>query len=372
MTKYYDVLGVDKNADQDTIKKAYKKMVMKYHPDKNQNDPKAEDKFKEISVAYETLSDAKKRDIYDKYGEEAVNQGIDPEDMMNGFPFPGMGGFSFSFGGRGPPPGHPMHGMAGMHGMPGMGNPFEDIFGAQTNRMSFTPNVTVTINMTLEEMYKQTEKTVKYKYKIVKSCEKPEDGIKTEILEGTEKITIPRGAYDGLKLQMKGKGNRLDTPRQKVAGDLVLVINEIKSKNFIREPSDSEHLIYNLDISLIDALTGFSKVITLLNGRKIYFIYEDIIKPGYALKIENCGMPKFNKSIIGNLYVVCNIIFPDKLDEIKEPLVKAFNRKKLYNFSDDYTKVKTTLIKDIESELNSSNNQHGTDDEPNIQQCKMQ
>lgn len=370
MTKLYSVLGIDKNADQDTIKKAYKKMVMKYHPDKNQDDPNAEDKFKDISHAYETLSDPKKREIYDKYGEDAVNQGFNPDDLNN-FGFPGMGGFSFSFGNRG----HGMHGMHGMHemhGFPGMGNPFEEIFGAQSNRMSFTPNVTVTINMTLEEMYKQTEKTISYKYKVVKSTSKPEEGLKTEIQEATEKITIPRGSYDGLKLQLRGKGNKLITPKQNVIGDLVIVINEVKSKYFTREPSNSEHLIYNIDISLVDALTGFSKVITLLNGKKIYFIYEDIMKPGYALRIDNCGMPKLNKSSIGNLYVLCNIIFPDKLDEIKEPLIKAFNRKKLYNFSDDYTKVKVTLIKDIESELNKNTHGSGSDDEPNVQQCKMQ
>ena len=123
---YYDLLGVDKNASPDQIKKQYKKMAMKYHPDRNkENKEEASTKFKEISNAYNVLTDPQKKQIYDKYGEEALKQGgggpggmgVDPFEMFQEmFGEGGMPG-GFSFGGMGGMPG-----MGGMGGMPGMGD----------------------------------------------------------------------------------------------------------------------------------------------------------------------------------------------------------------------------------------------------------
>lgn len=334
---YYDILEVPKSADQDTIKKAYKKLVMKYHPDKNPNNPSAEQKFKEINVAYETLSDDKKKSIYDRYGEQAVNEGFNPDDIM--------GNFGFSFGSR-------------FH------SPFEDLFSGRSQ--TFNPNIKLNVNVSLEEIYNDNEKIINYKYDHIKMNNNVPI---TESIMATEKIVLPKGIYEGKQIMIKGKGNKLDLPNQKMRGDLIISITEIKTKNFNRNPHYPEHLFYNLDISLIEALTGFNKVITLANNKKIYFVNNDIIKPDNILKIDGFGLPKYNKYGNGNLYIMCNIIFPNKLEEFKDPIIRALNKKRTQIvYPDDYCRVSTTVLKDLESEFSPQ----AEDVNPNVQQCKVQ
>ena len=170
-TEYYDILGIQKTASDTDIKKAYRKLAMKYHPDKNPDNPEAEEKFKELSEAYEILSDKEKRHVYDKFGKDAVqgNGGpqVNPADIFNNI-FGGMGGM----------PG--MHGMHGMGGMP---------FGMRQNMRRQSADIVTRVVITLEEVFTGTTKEINVSRKVKG---------KNETVNF--KINIPPGCNDNTKI----------------------------------------------------------------------------------------------------------------------------------------------------------------------------
>ncbi|KAG2492555.1 hypothetical protein HYH03_009217 [Edaphochlamys debaryana] len=325
---YYQILGVQKGADDNELKKAYRKLAMKWHPDKNpDNKDEAAAKFKEVSEAYEVLTDPDKREVYDRYGEEGLKNGMggagggpggpgmnfrrpedifaelfggrspfsmDEDDMGGGFGSFGGGmggGFPFgAFGGMGGFPG----GMGGMGGMPRRpsgpvkGKPIEHKLG-----------------MSLEELYAGTTKKMKINRKVKG---RPQE----EILE----IQIKPGWKKGTKITFTEKG---DEEPGVIASDIVFVLDEKSHARFRRDGSD---LHYTAVVSLVDALCGVNLQIPHLDGSTVEYSTKDVIRPGEAKIVRGKGMPVTKEpGTYGNLIIKFEVRFPRELsDPVKQRL----------------------------------------------------
>ena len=342
----YKLLNVERTADENTIKKSYRKLALKHHPDRNKdNKEEAESKFKEISSAYEILSDKEKRKIYDAHGLDAVrNSGdgnINPFDIFNNLFKEGDASNMF-------------------------GNSFFSRGSQQTHNKPRVEQITVS----LEDLY--LENTLKLK--INKKVIDPDTKIRhCEACDGQGKITQMRQIGPGLVTQSaticpkcNGKGkifnmksiskvldiklsNKYKHESQIVIegeghenyqkygdskSDLILIINETGHLNFKR---DGNNLIYNADILLSDALCGVELVITQLDKRKLLIKTNEIITPLSKKRIIGEGM---NNN--GNMIINFNIIFPSTLsDERKQYLSKILpikNRSKI-NLNDYEIKI---------------------------------
>lgn len=334
MSEYYDILGLTKNATDNEIKKAYRKLAMKYHPDKNPNNPEAEQKFKEISEAYSVLSDEEKRKIYDKYGKE----GLQNNGGMN---FNADDIFKHFFG--------------------SFGDPFENMFGGFSNkqRQHKTEDMISECYLTLEELY--NGKLLKRKIthtRICKSCDGTGSKNKTSSKckscngFGVKKI-IHRQGFTQIIQQVKcdvcnGVGEIIDEankclkckgkkvideekiieinvkPKTKnnttfkfqkesdeypgyIPGDIIFVIKTKPHQIFTRDSNDN--LIMKKKIKLSESLCGCKFNIKTLDNRILYVKYDDIIKPGQTLILHNEGFTKNT-----NLYIEFEIEFPNKKD----------------------------------------------------------
>jgi len=276
-TEYYDILGLQKNASEQEIKKAYRKMAMKHHPDKNPDNPAAEEKFKELSEAYEVLSDSDKKQVYDKFGKEALqgNGGggpqVNPFDIFNNiFGSGGMGGMG---GMHGMPPGVNvrMGGMGGMHGMGGMGG-----MGGMRNQSS---NVVTRIMVTLEEVYTGVTKEINVTRKNKDKSEKIQ-----------LKINIPSGCGDNVKMVQKGKGN---IEGELGAGDLIIVITHEEHPFF---KVSENHIVILKKIKFGTSLLGTRFNVQLLDGSNINIDVDGPIYDGDIRAIQNKGLPVMNRN----------------------------------------------------------------------------
>nr|XP_010904900.2 dnaJ homolog subfamily B member 13 [Elaeis guineensis] len=329
---YYKILQVDRNAKDDDLKKAYRKLAMKWHPDKNPNNKKeAEAKFKQISEAYEVLSDPQKRAIYDQYGEEGLKGQVPP---------PGAGGTSFS-GGDGPnvfrfnprsaddifseffgfssPFGGPFGGMGGGGGMRG-GSRFgggmfgDDFFGSpamHSQRPLKAAPIENRLPCSLEDLYKGTTKKMKISREIADASGKmmPVEEILT--------IDVKRGWKKGTKITFPEKGN--EAPNI-IPADIVFVIDEKPHDVFTREGND---LVMTQKISLVEALTGYTVHLTTLDGRSLTIPINSIIHPGYEEVVPREGMPiPKDPSKRGNLRIKFNIKFPTRLTSEQKAGIK--------------------------------------------------
>lgn len=320
---YYAVLGIKKDADENAIKKAYKKMAMKYHPDRNiDNQEQSEKKFKEVSEAYEVLSDPEKKKIYDQFGEEGLKGGAggpsgfsgfsgtynpgNAEDIFKNFfggSFPdvfsqgGRGGTTFSFGNSG----------GGFGDMFGSG--FDDDFGGFSQggrgRSKKDPPFTLSLPLTLDELYTGCVKKKKITRKLIDSASgKPMD------TEKVIEINIKPGWKTGTKITFSELG---DERPGRIPGDLVFVIQEIPHHRFKRERND---LIVTTDVSLKEALCGTSVMVDTLSGRRLRINIKDIITPNFSKRITGEGMPiAKNPSQKGDLILRFNVRWPSNLSQ---------------------------------------------------------
>jgi molecular chaperone DnaJ len=336
---YYEVLGVDKGATKDEIKKAYRKKALKYHPDKNPGDKKAEEYFKEAASAYEVLSNDEKRARYDRYGHAGVS------GAGNGF---GGGGMTMD------------------DIFSSFGDIFGDAFGGfgafgrsrQSRRMNKGSNLRVKVKLNLHEIATGTEKKIKVsKYitcdacggtgaadqnsitncptchgtghvtriantllgqmqttSVCPSCGGDGKSITRKcttcygegIVQKEEviKIDIPAGVGKGMQMTVSGKGN---APRRGgVNGDLLVVIDEESHPELIREGND---LIYNLFVSIPDAILGTQvEVPTVENNVKIKI--EPGTQSGKILRLRGKGLPEVNGYGRGDLLVNVNVWIP--------------------------------------------------------------
>ena len=310
---YYQILGVDKKASQEDIKKAYRKLAVKYHPDKNPDDKTAEEKFKEISEAYEVLSKPENRKLYDQLGanwKQYKDAGFDPSQHQGG-PFGGSrGGFY-----RGRPEGGQYHyefegdpseffggsgfsdifeaffGGGGRRSSGGFGQGF-DSFGGDVPGQDLSGDITIS----LQEAYKGTERIIDL---------------------GDEKIRVKvkSGAYEGLKLRVKGKGHKGTSGK---SGNLYLNISVQPSQAYERKGDD---LYMSVPVDMFKALLGGKQEIVTLSGKLIVTIPEGT-QNGKQLRLRGKGMPVYGKSVYGDLYVKLDVKMPERLSDRQKELVK--------------------------------------------------
>ncbi|KAF5193845.1 Chaperone protein dnaj [Thalictrum thalictroides] len=334
---YYKVLQVDRNAKEDDLKKAYRKLAMKWHPDKNPNNKKeAESKFKEISEAYDVLSDSQKRVIYDQYGEEGL-KGQVPPPASGGFSESGHGGGSTSF--RFNPRSaddifseffgfsSPFNGMGDMGGggsKVGGGSGFqrclfgEDIFGhfrgageTSGNVIRKAPPIERTLPCSLEDLYKGTSKKMKISRDTIDSSGKP-----TQV-EEILTIDIKPGWKKGTKITFPEKGNE---QRGLIPSDLIFVIDEKPHSVFKRDGND---LIITQNVSLVEALTGYTVELTTLDGRTLTITINSVISPGFEEVVKEEGMPLPKEPTKrGNLKIKFNVKFPARITAEQKTGVK--------------------------------------------------
>ncbi|CRG88608.1 Protein pbn1 [Talaromyces islandicus] len=347
-TKLYDALSIKPEASQDEIKKAYRKAALKHHPDKNKDNPKAAEKFKEVSQAYEVLSDPEKRKIYDQYGLEYLMRGgpapsAGPSPGTSGFTggMPGgmPGGFSFSNmdgapGGThsfrfhtGPGGGGGFHfsnaedifknfAKAGGGGM-GMGGDDDDLFanilggglggsprfrssggaGGFNQRRAPTPEPQVIekpLPLTLEEIFNGTYKKVVTKSKTFDSSGK------RNVHDITLEANIKPGLRAGSKLKYKGVGDQEEGGRQ----DIHLIVTEKEHPIFKRS---GDNLIATVDVSLKEALTGWERIVKTIDNKSIRVAKPGPTQPGYEEHFPGQGMKNSKKpSERGDLIVKVN------------------------------------------------------------------
>ena len=359
---YYNILNLNKFSTQEEIKKSYKKLALKYHPDKNPNNPKAVEKFKEISEAYDVLSDPEKRKNYDNFGLDFSDQNnFDPGDIFNQF----FGNNQF---------------------------PFNFSFNMNQNKEKQKENIVIKLPLNLEDIYLGKKVKITYDQKIycqecdgngtldktIPICQNCKGSGRTVIIrrigpmiqqmngtcnvcQGSGKhiihenkckkclgksyilknktieIPINKGLKQGQKIQVEKKGNQF----KNYSTDLILVIIEKNHKIFSRE-NDDLYLCVNLH--LYQSLFGFTKTITQLDGSKIVISHEGLTENNTIRKLIGEGMPIFNKIKKGDLYIKFNIIPPKVVnysDKERKSLIKLLTKNQEEN--EEYIKEK--LIK---------------------------
>ncbi|KAE9620629.1 hypothetical protein Lal_00019445 [Lupinus albus] len=329
--EYYKLLQVDKNAKDEELKKAYRKLAMKWHPDKNPNNKKeAEAKFKQISEAYEVLSDPQKRAIYDQYGEEGLKGQVPPPDaggsgstyfstgdIPGSFRFNPRNaddifaeffGFSSPFGGRGGGSGMRSRFSGGMFG-DDMFGPFGEGGGIHMSQGAHrkAPPIENKLTCTLEEIYRGTTKKMKIHREIADATGK------TMQVEEILTINVKPGWKKGTKITFPEKGH--EQPNVTPA-DLVFIIDEKPHNVFTRDGND---LIVNQKISLVEALTGYTVNLTRLDGTNLSISINNIIHPNYEEVVPREGMPlPKDPSKKGNLRIKFSIKFPTRLTDAQK------------------------------------------------------
>lgn len=355
---YYEVLGVSRNATKDEIKKAYRKLAMQYHPDRNPGDKAAEDKFKEAAEAYEILSQDDKRNNYDRFGHEGVRgSGFGSEGFSNINDI--FSHFSDIFGGS---------------------SIFDDFFGGSQRsrtrrRGQGTPgsDLRVTLKLTLEEIATGTTKKIKIRKQIrckdcngtgaqagtsLKTCPVCNGAgeVKTvsrsvfgqfvnisacqncygegQVIDSpcrtcsgdgrvndevTIKIDVPAGVEDGNYMTLRGEGNAGKRGGQ--AGDIIVVFQELRHEHFIREKND---IIYDLFITFPQAALGADVEVPTLNGKAMLKI-DPGTQPGKLLKMKGKGIRYLNYSGSGDQIVRINVVIPQKLNSREKEIIKQLS-----------------------------------------------
>ena len=337
---YYEILGVDKGAGGDDIKKAYRKIAIKFHPDKNPDDPTAEDKFKEAAEAYEILSDQDKRARYDRYGHQGVNGGgfggggMNMEDIFSQF--------GDIFGG-------------------GQGSPFGDFFGggrSNGRRVRKGSNLRIKLKLDLEEVANGVEKKIKVKryvacnvcsgngskdgaalqtcstcqgsgqvrkvvntmlgqmvstntcpscdgegQKVSQKCETCH-GEGRELKEEVISINVPAGVADGMQLSMSGKGNVPE--RGGVPGDLLIQIEE-EPHPFLKR--DGNNIVFDQYISFVDAALGANIEVPTIEG-KVKIKIDPGTQGGKILRLRGKGIKDINGYGKGDQLIHINVWTP--------------------------------------------------------------
>jgi curved DNA-binding protein len=297
---YYEILGVNKSASDEEIKRAYRKLAMKYHPDKNPNKKDAEERFKEINEAYAVLSDKEKRKQYETFGKEGFHQRFTQEDIFRGFDFDeilsglfgGRGRREFRYGGRG-------------------GSDFGDLFTGQgtyqdmSRRPQKGEDILYELSISLEEAVLGGEKRISYR----------KNGKVEEV-----SVRIPKGIETGKKLRLSGKG--MEGRKGGPSGDLYLQISVREHPIFIREGDD---LIVEKEVSFSEAALGTMIEVPTLEGTK-----KVKIPPGTQshtkMRLKGLGIPHFQKEGRGDEYVKVIVRVPKRVNDKSKKLIEELAR----------------------------------------------
>jgi molecular chaperone DnaJ len=337
---YYEILGISKNADEAEIKKAYRKMALKYHPDKNQGDTEAEEKFKEAAEAYEVLSNSEKRAQYDRYGHAGMGQGGFGGGMNMDDIFSQFGDiFGNAFGGGG------------------------GSFGGSRggSRVVKGTNLRVKMKLTLEEIASGVKKKIKVNklvnadgvtFKTCQTCngtgrimrvaqtflgamqtqstchvcqgagkmidKKPADadanGLRRQ--EDVIEIDIPAGVEEGIQLSFQGKGNA--GPFNGISGDLIVQIEEAEHPELRR---DGDNVHYDAVINFADAVLGDSIEVPTITGKAKIKI-DPGTQSGKVLRLRGKGLPSLQGYSTGDQFVHINIFTPSTLSKEEREMME--------------------------------------------------
>ncbi len=353
---YYDILGVSKNADKAEIKKAYRKIAIKYHPDKNPGDKEAEEKFKEAAEAYEVLSNDEKKAKYDRFGHSA---------------FDGAGGFGGGGGGMTMDDIFSHFGdIFGGFGFGGFGGSSS---GGRRQRVSKGTNLRIKVKLSLNDILNGTTKKIKVKKYIAcshcggtgaensetdtcQTCHGSGQVIRIQntflgqmqtssvcptchgqgtiikhkcsychgegIIKGEEvvKINVPAGVAEGMQMNVSGKGNA--ARRGGINGDLIVVFEEEDHPDLVRDEND---LLYNLYISFPEAALGTSVEIPTVES-KVKIKIAPGTQGGKILRLKGKGLPSYGSYGKGDILVKVNVWVPKTLEkEEKKILEKLLN-----------------------------------------------
>ncbi|MCO6494622.1 MAG: molecular chaperone DnaJ [Bacteroidetes bacterium] len=337
---YYDILGVSKTASAEEIKKAYRKLAIKYHPDKNPDNKEAEEKFKEAAEAYEVLSDTEKRKRYDQFGHQGVG---------------GAGGFSGQ--------GMSMDDIFSQFGDI-FGDSFGSFFGGHSRggrtRHVTGSNIRIKLKVTLDEIKKGVDKKIKYKRWVVapglnfKQCptchgrgsvtkvtntflgqmqtsstcptcggtgqtvgEVPKGANAQGLIQENTETTlrIPAGVMDGMQLSVNGKGNEIAGG---YPGDLIIAIEEVPHEFLVRDEND---VLYELHISIPEAVLGCTAEVPTIDGKARINI-EAGTQSGKILKLRGKGLPDINGYNTGDELIRINVFIPSKISKEEEAMMK--------------------------------------------------
>ena len=292
---YYKILGVQKNASDEEIKKAYRKLAMKYHPDHTKGDKGAEEKFKKISEAYAVLSDKEKRKEYDTFGSEGFRQRFSQEDIFRGFDFGdifrefGFGGGDFSRGGGG-----------GRRYSFGAGSPF-NFSGAQQPGQAKGSDLVYELPLTLREVATGTSKVITFQHQG-----------RSENLT----VKIPKGLIAGKKLRLAGKGN--PSPYGGPAGNLYIKSKVLDDQVFSSEKYD---LYINRELKLTEALLGTTVSVPTIDDKQLSLKIPPGTKPGTKMRLSGHGLPDMKDNKKGDLYVRIQLKIPQGLNEEQKKVV---------------------------------------------------
>lgn len=344
---YYEVLGVDRNANDEALKKAYRKLAIKYHPDKNPGDAEAEEKFKEIAEAYDVLSDSQKRAKYDRFGHAGVggsaaggSGGMNMEDIFSRFGdifgggFGGFGGFS-----QGPQRarGSDLRARVRLtleeidqgvekklkvkkhvHCSHCHGKRTSDPNGTSTCHTCKGQGVVMQVQNTMfGAMQVQTTCPTCHGEGVIitKPCTHCH-GKGIEVGEEVVSFRIPAGVASGMQLTVRGKGNV--APGDGIPGDLLVVIQEENDPNLIRNGND---LIYNLLIDIATASLGGQVEVPTITGKARVNI-EAGTQSGKILRLRGKGLPEVNGYGRGDLLINVNVFTPTELTSADHKLLE--------------------------------------------------
>lgn len=348
---YYEILGVSKGASDDELKKAYRKLAMKYHPDKNPGDKAAEDKFKEISHAFDVLSDAQKRAAYDRYGHDAFNQG-----GMGGAGGAGMGGFDFSGS---------------------FSDIFEDLFGGMGGGRSRGgaqsaqrgADLRYNLQVSLEEAFAGKQESIKVATAVsCTSCSGTgaEKGSKPEMCPGcsgtgrvrssqgfftvertcptcggmgkaiknpckqcagtgrtrkekTLAVNIPAGVEEGTRIRLAGEGEV--GARGGPAGDLYIFIAIKPHELFVRDGAD---IHCTIPVKMTAATLGGSVEVPTIDGGRVKVTIPEGTQNGHQFRLRGKGMSVLRSGHRGDMYIHAQVETPTKLNKKQRDLLKEF------------------------------------------------
>lgn len=374
-TRFYEILGVSKNATEDEIKKAYRKAAMKNHPDKG-GDP---EKFKELAQAYEVLSDSQKREIYDRYGEDALKEGMgggggmhDPFDIFESF----FGGNPFGGGGSG----RGRRQRRGEDVVHPLKVSLEDLYKGITKKLSLSRNVIcskcsgkgsksgasmkcsgckgtgmkVSIRQLGPGMIQQmqhpcneckgTGETIDDKDRCPQ-CKGEKVVPEKKVLE----VHVEKGMQNGQKITFPGEA---DEAPDTVTGDIVFVLQQKEHPKFKRKGED---LFVDHTLTLTEALCGFQFILTHLDGRQLLIKSNpgEVVKPDQFKAINEEGMPMYQRPFMrGKLYIHFIVEFPDSLspDQVKA-LEAIFPAKPKSQYTDmELDECEETTLHDVNME----------------------
>lgn len=342
---YYDILGVDKTATQDEIKNAYRKIAIKYHPDRNPGNKEAEEKFKEAAEAYSVLSDENKRKEYDnpitggQFNSNFNFNDFNIDEILNSFGFGGMGGFSHN-----------------------------------TKIIQRGGNIRLRMRLSLKEMYDGVKKKIKYhrnnkcndcdgkgttKDSKIEKCQHcggtgklySRSGFFQQIttcgycggsgkittnpcpkcggngVVNTEQeieITIPKGAFPGMQLTAQGFGH---APKnmEGMFGDLIVdVYDKGIEEKYERE---GNNLKVNIEIPVVDAILGCDTTIETISGKKLKAKIPSGTEDGYVMRFVGYGMPVYGSNNYGDLYGIVKLKMPKKISTEEKKLLESLKDK---------------------------------------------